>query len=62
MTTRLENLKSDALAKGLLASEVVQFVSAEMLGEAACRVVYQGQDGALGRVWKTRAVRAKIHV
>ena len=48
MTTRLEDLKPDALAKGLLASEVVPIVSAKMLGDAACRVVYRGQDGALG--------------
>ena len=48
MTTRLEDLKPDALAKGLLAGDVVRIVSAEMLGDAACRVVYRGQDGALG--------------
>ena len=48
MSTRLEDLKPDALAKGLLAGEVVRIVSAEMLGDAACRVVYRGQDGALG--------------
>lgn len=60
MTTRLENLKSDALAKGLLASEVVQFVSAEMLGEAACRVVYRGQDGALGEQLLLRTSEATL--
>jgi hypothetical protein len=54
MTTRLEDLKPDAQVKGLVGREAVWIVSAEMLGEAACKVVYRGQDGALAdrRAWQ----------
>ena len=48
MTTRLEDLKPDALVQGLVGREAVRVVTAEMLGEAACMVVYRSQDGALG--------------
>lgn len=48
MTARLEDLKPDAQVRGLVGREAVRIVSAEMLGEAACKVVYRGQDGALG--------------
>ena len=62
MSTRLEDLKPDALAKGLLASEVVRIVSAEMLGDAACRVVYRGQDGALGEQLLFRTSEATLEL
>ena len=48
MTTRLEDLKPEALVQGLVGREAVRVVTAEMLGEAACKVVYRSQDGALG--------------
>ena len=48
MTARLEQLKPDAMVQGLVGREAVRIVSAEMLGEAACKVVYRGQDGVLG--------------
>ncbi len=37
MTARLEDLKPDALVKGLVGREAVRIVTAEMLGEAAAR-------------------------
>jgi hypothetical protein len=47
MTTRQEDLKPEALVQGLVGREAVRIVTAEMLGDAACKVVYRGQDGAL---------------
>ena len=47
MTARLEDLKPEALVKGLLGREAVRIVTAEMLGDAACKVVYRRQDGDL---------------
>ena len=41
MTTRLEDLKPDALVKGLVGREAVRIVSAEMLGDAACKVEFR---------------------
>ena len=46
MTTRLEDLKPDALVQGLVGREAVRLVTAEMLGEDACKVPYRSQDGA----------------
>ena len=41
MTSRLEDLKPDAKVSGLVCREAVQIVTAEMLGEAACKVAYR---------------------
>jgi hypothetical protein len=46
MTARLEDLKPDGLVQGLVGREAVRIVSAEMLGDMACKVVYRDQDGA----------------
>jgi hypothetical protein len=47
MTARLEDLRPDGLVQGLVGREAVRIVSAEMLGDMACKMVYRGQDGAL---------------
>ena len=60
MTARLEDLKPDAQVKGLVGREAVRIVSAEMLGEAACKVVYRGQDGALGEQLLFRSSEADL--
>jgi hypothetical protein len=56
MTARLEDLKPDALVQGLVGREAVRIVTAEMLGDMACKLVYRGQDGALGEqlVFRTK--------
>jgi len=48
MTTRLEDLKPDALVQGLLGKEAIRIVSAQMMGDAACQVVFRRQDGGIG--------------
>ena len=62
MTTRLEQLKPDAMVQGLVGREVVRIVSAEMLGEAACKVVYRGQDGVLGEQLLFRSSEAELEL
>ena len=44
VTARLEDLKPEGLVQWLVGREAVRIVSAEMLGAAACKVVYRGQD------------------
>jgi hypothetical protein len=46
MTTRLEDLKPDALVKGLVGREAVRIVTAQMMGEAA-QVVYRDGQGTI---------------
>jgi hypothetical protein len=60
MTARLEDLKPDAQVKGLVGREAVRIVSAEMLREAACKVVYCGQDGVLGEQLLFRSSEADL--
>ena len=62
MTTRLEDLKPDALVQGLVGREAVRVVTAEMLGEAACKVVYRSQDGALGEQLLFRSNEAELEL
>ncbi len=45
MTTRLEDLKADALVKGLVGKEAVRLISVQRMGDMACQVFYRGQDG-----------------
>ena len=62
MTTRLEDLKPEALVQGLVGREAVRMVTAEMLGEAACKVVYRSQDGALGEQLLFRSNEAELEL
>ena len=62
MTTRLEGLKPEALVQGLVGREAVRVVTAEMLGEAACKVVYRSQDGALGEQLLFRSNEAELEL
>jgi hypothetical protein len=43
--TRLEDLKPDALVKGLLGKEAVRLLSFYRMGDMACQVFFRGQDG-----------------
>jgi hypothetical protein len=62
MTARLEDLKPDALVKGLVGRETVRIVTAAMLGDAACKVVHRGQDGALGEQLLFRSNEAGLEL
>ena len=62
MTARLEDLKPDAQVRGLVGREAVRIVSAEMLGDAACKVVYRGQDGMLGEQLLFRTSEAELEL
>jgi superfamily II DNA or RNA helicase len=62
MSARLEDLKPDALVQGLVGREAVRIVSAEMLGDMACKVVYRGQDGALGEQLVFRSNEADLEL
>ena len=62
MTTRLEDLKPEALVQGLVGREAVRVVTAEMLGEAACKVVYRSQEGALGEQLLFRSNEAELEL
>jgi hypothetical protein len=62
MTTRLEQLRPDALVRGLVGREAVRIVSTELLGEAACKVVYRGQDGGLGEQLLFRSNEADLEL
>jgi hypothetical protein len=46
--TRLEDLKPDALIKGLVGTEAVRLISVQRMGDMACQVFYRGQDGSTG--------------
>jgi len=43
---RLEDLKPDALVKGLVGKEAVRLISVQRMGDMACQVFYRGQDGS----------------
>ena len=60
MTARLEDLKPDAQVRGLVKREAVRILPAEMLGEAACKVVYRGQDGVLDEQLLFRSSEADL--
>jgi len=62
MTTRLEDLNPDALVQGLVGREAVRIVTAEMLGDAACKVVYRAQDGALSDLLLFRSSEAELEL
>jgi superfamily II DNA or RNA helicase len=62
MIARLDDLKPDAQVKGIVGREAVRIVSAEMLGDAACKVVYRGQDGVLGEQLLFRSSEADLEL
>ena len=62
MTARLEDLKPDTQVRGLVGKEVVQVVSAEMLGDAACRVFFRNQGGELGEQLLFRSNEAGLEL
>lgn len=62
MTVQLEQLKPDALVKGLAGREAVRIVTAEMLGDMACRVFYRSQDGSLGEQLLFRSNEADLEL
>ncbi len=62
MTARLEDLKPDGLVQGLVGREAVRIVSADMLGDMACKVVFRGQDGVLGEQLVFRSNEADLEL
>ena len=62
MTARLEDLKPDALVTGLVGREAVRIVTVQMLGDAACRVFFRGQDGVLGEQLLFRSSEADLEL
>lgn len=62
MSARLEDLKPDALVKGLVGREAVRIVTVQMLGDAACRVFFRGQDGVLGEQLLFRTNEADLEL
>ena len=62
MTARLEHLKPDAQVRGLVGREAVRIVTVQMLGDAACRVFFRGQDGALGEQLLFRSNEADLEL
>lgn len=62
MSIRLEALQSDAQVIGLVGREAVRIVSAEMVADMACRLVYRGQDEALGEQQVLRSSESELEL
>jgi superfamily II DNA or RNA helicase len=62
MTARLEDLKPDTQVRGLVGREVVRVVTVEMIGDAACRVFFRNQAGALGEQLLFRSNEADLEL
>ncbi len=62
MTTRLEDLKPDALVKGLVGKEAVRLISVQRMGDMACQVFYRGQDGTTGDTIVFRSNEADLEL
>jgi superfamily II DNA or RNA helicase len=62
MTTRLEDLKPDALVKGLVGKEAVRLISVQRMGDMACQVFYRGQDGNTGDTILFRSSEADLEL
>ena len=60
--TRLEDLKPDALVKGLLGNEAVRLISVQRMGDMACQVFYRGQDGSTGDTIVFRSSEAQLEL
>ena len=60
--TRLENLKPDALVKGLVGTEAVRLISVQRMGDMACQVFYRGQDGSTGDTIVFRSSEAQLEL
>ena len=58
--TRLEDLKPDALVKGLVGTEAVRLISVQRMGDMACQVFYRGQDGSTGDTIVFRSSEADL--
>jgi superfamily II DNA or RNA helicase len=61
MTARLEDLKPDALVKGLVGREAVRIVTAQMMGEAA-QVVYRDGQGTIDTQILFREREAELEI
>jgi superfamily II DNA or RNA helicase len=60
--TRLEDLKPDALVKGLVGKEAVRLISVQRMGDMACQVFYRGQDGSTGDTIVFRSSEADLEL
>ncbi len=59
---RLDDLKPDALVKGLVGKEVVRLISVQRMGDMACQVFYRGQDGSTGDTIVFRSNEADLEL
>ena len=60
--TRLEDLKPEALVKGLVGKEAVRLISVQRMGDMACQVFYRGQDGSTGDTIVFRSSEADLEL
>jgi len=60
--TCLEDLKPDALVKGLVGKEAVRLISVQRMGDMACQVFYRGQDGSTGDTIVFRSSEADLEL
>jgi superfamily II DNA or RNA helicase len=60
--TCLEDLKPDALVKGLVGKEAVRLISVQRMGDMACHVFYRGQDGSTGDTIVFRSSEADLEL
>ena len=61
MTARLEDLKPDAVVKGLVGREAVRIITAQMMGEAA-QVVYRDGQGTIDTQILFRDKEAELEI
>ena len=62
MSIRLEDLKPDALVKGLVGKETVRLISVQRMGDLACQLFYRGQDGSTGDTIVFRSGEAELEL
>ena len=60
--TCLEDLKPDALVKGLVGKEAVRLISVQRMGDMACQVFYRCQDGSTGDTIVFRSSEADLEL
>jgi SNF2 family DNA or RNA helicase len=60
--TQLEDLKPDALVKGLVGTEAVRLINVQRMGDMACQVFYRSQDGSTGDTIVFRSSEAQLEM
>ena len=59
---QLEDLKPDALVKGLVGTEAVRLINVQRMGDMACQVFYRSQDGSTGDTIVFRSSEAQLEM